>query len=76
VLEPPNLILKAFIIASKLTNSDPSSCVVFEDSEAGIIAGNEINMTTVGIGNSIKLNVASKVFKNFQEIKYKDFQIC
>jgi len=67
---------EGFIIASKLTNSDPSNCVVFEDSEAGIIAGNEINMTTVGIGNSIKLNVASKVFKNFQEIKFKDFQIC
>jgi hypothetical protein len=33
-------------------------------------------MTTVGIGNSIKLNVASKVFKNFHEIKFKDFQIC
>jgi hypothetical protein len=30
----------------------------------------------VGIGNSKKLNVASKVFKNFQEIKFKDFQIC
>ena len=67
---------EGFIIASKLTNSNPSNCVVFEDSEAGIIAGNEINMTTVGIGNSIKLNVSSKVFKNFQEIKFKDFQIC
>ena len=67
---------EGFSLAAKLTKSNPENCVVFEDSEAGIIAGNEINMTTVGIGNSIKLNVANKVFKNFQEIKYKDFQIC
>ena len=67
---------EGFIIASRLTNSDPINCVVFEDSEAGIIAGNKIKMTTIGIGNSEKLNIANKVYKNFKEIKFKDFQIC
>ena len=46
---------EGFILASKLTKSNPEDCVVFEDSEAGIIAGNKINMTTIGIGVSNKL---------------------
>jgi beta-phosphoglucomutase len=63
-----------FILASKLTKSNPEDCVVFEDSEAGIIAGNKINMTTIGIGISNKLNIANKVYKNFDEINLKEFQ--
>ena len=38
---------EGFILASKLTNTNPKNCIVFEDSEAGIIAGNKINMTTI-----------------------------
>jgi hypothetical protein len=33
-------------------------------------------MTTVGVGNSKKLNVANRVFKEFKEIKFEDFQKC
>ena len=65
---------EGFILASKLTKSNPEDCVVFEDSEAGIIAGNKINMTTIGIGISNKLNIANKVYKNFDEINLKEFQ--
>ena len=65
---------EGFILASKLTKSNPEDCVVFEDSEAGIIAGNKINMTTIGIGISNKLNIANKVYKNFDEINSKEFQ--
>jgi len=65
---------EGFILASKLTKSNPEDCVVFEDSEAGIIAGNKINMTTIGIGISNKLNIANKVYKNFEEINLKEFQ--
>ena len=65
---------EGFILASKLTKSNPEDCVVFEDSEAGIIAGNKINMTTIGIGISNKLNIANKVYKNFEEINFKEFQ--
>ena len=64
---------EGFILASKLTKSNPEDCVVFEDSEAGIIAGNKINMTTIGIGISNKLNIANKVYKNFDEINLKEF---
>ena len=67
---------EGFELAAKLTESDPKNCVVFEDSEAGIIAGNKINMLTVGIGNSKKLSIANKVFKEFNEIKFQDFQKC
>ena len=56
---------EGFILASKLTKSNPEDCVVFEDSEAGIIAGNKINMTTIGIGVSNKLEIANKVYKRF-----------
>ena len=65
---------EGFILASKLTKSNPEDCVVFEDSEAGIIAGNKINMTTSGIGISNRLNIANKVYKNFDEINLKEFQ--
>ena len=64
---------EGFILASKLTKSNPEDCVVFEDSEAGIIAGNKINMTTIGIGVSNKLEIADKVYKRFEEIKLKEF---
>ena len=67
---------EGFELAAKLTKSDPKNCVVFEDSEAGIVAGNKINMLTVGIGNSKKLSIANKVFKEFNEIKFQDFQKC
>lgn len=67
---------EGFELAAKLTESDPKNCVVFEDSEAGIIAGNKINMLTIGIGNSKKLSIANKVFKEFNEIKFQDFQKC
>jgi beta-phosphoglucomutase len=65
---------EGFILASKLTNSNPENCVVFEDSEAGILAGNKINMTTIGIGVSSKLNIANKVYEKFDEINLKEFQ--
>ena len=64
---------EGFILASKLTKSNPEDCVVFEDSEAGIIAGNKINMTTIGIGVSNRLEIADKVYKRFEEIKLKEF---
>lgn len=65
---------EGFILASKLTKSNPEDCVVFEDSEAGIIAGNKINMTTIGIGVSNKLKIANKVYRRFEEINLKEFQ--
>ena len=61
-------------MASELTNTKPEDCVVFEDSSAGIKAGNDINMFTVGIGKSKELKIANQVYSGFNEIKLKMFQ--
>jgi len=65
---------EGFEIAAKLANSPPSKCVVFEDSSAGVIAANQIGMTTVGIGNADDLSMASRICKNFIEIALNDFK--
>jgi|TARA_B110000305_G_scaffold9749_1_gene9478 beta-phosphoglucomutase len=65
---------EGFIMASELTNTKPEDCVVFEDSSAGIKAGNAINMFTVGIGKSKELKIANQVYSGFNEIKLKMFQ--
>ena len=67
---------EGFELAAKLTQSAHENCVVFEDSEAGIIAGNKLKMMTIGIGKSKKLSIANKVYKEFNEIKFQDFQRC
>ena len=65
---------EGFEIAAKLANSPTSKCVVFEDSSAGVIAANQIGMTTVGIGNADDLSMASRICKNFIEIALNDFK--
>ena len=59
---------EVFLVASKLLNVNPSSCVVFEDSVAGIQAANAAQMTSIGIGDSSILNEACYCFKDFTEI--------
>ena len=58
-----------------LSNTNSENCVVFEDSEAGVSAANQIDMYTVGIGTAEKLNIANRVCENFKEIRLKDFKI-
>jgi beta-phosphoglucomutase len=43
-------------------------CVVFEDAQAGIQAANAAGMLSIGIGDSLVLSEAFKVFNNFTEI--------
>lgn len=66
---------EGFSLAAMLSNTNSENCVVFEDSEAGISAANQIDMYTVGIGTSEKLNIANRVCENFKEIRLKDFKI-
>jgi beta-phosphoglucomutase len=66
---------EGFSLAAKLSNTNSENCVVFEDSEAGVSAANQIDMYTVGIGTSEKLNIANRVCENFKEIRLKDFKI-
>ena len=57
-----------YAIRSYYVNVNPSSCVVFEDSVAGIQAANAAQMTSIGIGDSSILNEARYCFKDFTEI--------
>lgn len=41
-----------FLLAAKKLNADPKSCIVFEDSLAGIAAGNEAKMIVVGLATT------------------------
>lgn len=64
---------EGFELAACLTNTLHKDCVVFEDSSSGILAANQIGMTTVGIGDSKSLSIASRVCKNFKEISLNEF---
>lgn len=59
---------EVFLVASKLLNVNPSNCVVFEDSVAGIQAANTAQMTSIGIGDSSILSEANYCFRDFTEI--------
>jgi len=59
---------EVFSIAAKLLGKDPKECIVFEDSLAGIQAGNAIDMCTIGIGDAAVLKDADFVFKDFTEV--------
>jgi len=57
-----------FLLAAKDLNVEPSSCIVFEDAEAGIEAANRGNFTSVGVGNPKILCKANIVIPNFEGI--------
>lgn len=59
---------EVFLNAAKALKVQPSECIVFEDSIAGIKAANIANMTSIGIGDEEILKEADYVFKNFTEI--------
>ena len=57
-----------FLKSSKLSHCDPSDCFVFEDSQAGITAANNANMTSIGMGDKDILKNAAFNFENFKVI--------
>jgi len=59
---------EVFLKAAHLLNVKPENCIVFEDSVAGVQAANQVNMTTIGIGEKDVLHEADYVFRNFTEI--------
>lgn len=59
---------EVFLIAAKKLGLKPESCIVFEDSVAGIEAANLANMISIGIGDVSILGEADFVFKDFTEI--------
>jgi beta-phosphoglucomutase len=64
---------EGFELAALLSNTATQDCVVFEDSSSGILAANQIGMTTIGIGDAKSLSMASRIYENFKEISLNDF---
>lgn len=59
---------EVFVNAAKLLGVDEQSCIVFEDSVAGVEAANIAGMVSIGIGSEEVLGHADHVFKDFTEI--------
>ena len=57
---------ETFTLGAQATGVHPSECVVFEDSQAGIEAGNRGGMYTVGIGDEAVLSGANVVISGFE----------
>jgi beta-phosphoglucomutase len=59
---------EVFMCCAKMIGASYKRCVVFEDSQAGLIAAKKINMFAVGIGKRENLSAADVVYpslKNF-----------
>jgi len=59
---------EVFLNAANGLKVQPEYCIVFEDSVAGILAANNANMISIGIGKESILNEADYVFNDFTEI--------
>jgi beta-phosphoglucomutase len=59
---------EVFLNAAELLKTNPSDCVVFEDSVAGVQAANVAGMISIGIGDEEILHEADFVFRDFTEI--------
>jgi beta-phosphoglucomutase len=59
---------EVFLTAASKLKVDPSNCIVFEDSQAGVQASNNAGMISIGIGDKVILAEADYVFANFEEI--------
>lgn len=59
---------EVFLIASEKLQLNPSDCIVFEDSVAGVEAAKRANMMSVGIGDKEVLSEADHIFQDFTQI--------
>ncbi|MEN1759371.1 beta-phosphoglucomutase [Anoxynatronum sibiricum] len=57
---------EVFVLGAKALNEPPSSCVVFEDAQAGIDAALNAGMTAVGVGLPEHLEGAALVIPSLQ----------
>jgi beta-phosphoglucomutase len=51
---------------------NPENCVVFEDSEAGLIAAKSAGMYAIGVGYADVLKHADKIIKDFNNVSIND----
>lgn len=60
---------EVFLIASEKLQMEPSNCIVFEDSVAGVQAAKRANMLSIGIGEEEVLGEADHIFPDFTQIQ-------
>ncbi|MCC0782479.1 beta-phosphoglucomutase [Clostridioides sp. ES-S-0108-01] len=58
-----------FLEGAKLMNLNPKECIGVEDSEAGVIAINDSNMLSIGIGSEENLGHAKIIIPNTSRLK-------
>lgn len=67
---------ECYLLAAKEIGVDPVNCIVFEDSFAGLEAGNAAGMTTVGVATTHPANSlagkCNKVINNFTSLEWDD----
>lgn len=67
---------ECYLLAAKEIGVDPANCIVFEDSFAGLEAGNAAGMTTVGVATTHPANSlagkCNKVINNFTSLEWDD----
>lgn len=61
-----------FVWVAGRLNVPPAECVVFEDAEAGIAAGRECGMYTVGIGDPARVGAADLIVPNLASVQLDD----
>lgn len=61
-----------FILGASLLALPPSTCVVFEDAEAGVEAALAAGMKCVGIGSPTQLNKADQVVSNLIHFSFQE----
>jgi beta-phosphoglucomutase len=59
---------EVFMQGAQKMNANPTDCIVFEDSVAGIQAANIASMLSIGIGEASVLFEAKHIFKDFTQI--------
>ncbi len=64
---------QTFTLGAEATGAHPSECVVFEDSQAGVEAGNRGGMYTIGVGDETVLDRAHVVIPGFENQDLKLF---
>lgn len=64
---------QVFLLGAHITHTAPENCAVFEDSQAGIDAGNQGGMYTIGIGKGL-LHCREEIDGLFQAKNTKWYQ--
>lgn len=64
---------EVFLLSAEKFGINPRACIVFEDSIAGIQAGNRARMFTIGVGSKEKLNEAKLVIGSIRELDMNMF---